>query len=561
MHLCVNCGVEFKSPTGPTCPHCTSPLLLVPSIQDNLIGKTLEGKYRLLELLGRGGMGAVFKATQLNLDSTVAIKVMRLEVGDEATALRRFYAEAKNSSKLRHPHNVRVFDFGHTQEGLAFIAMELVDGLPLSRVPKPMAIPRALKIVRQVCGALSEAHSIGLIHRDIKPDNIILSDIDGDDFARVLDYGIAKMVDNETNLTRSSTVLGTPRYLSPEHVTLGMQLDGRSDIYSLAMVLYQLLTGRLPFMSEDALELAYSQKHSAPPPPSDFVELPDEVDLLVLRCLEKDRDHRPADTGELRDLIDEVLRRLPGGAAESAAGSGAAPLIDTGSTSKIRTEPTVNSLTPTGPRPPSPHPSERPKSEPSPSSLDETDKRPPLNPGSRRGLLAGFTVAAAAIALVAVFGLNGPGPDTGNSDPADLGTVSDEQATEVDTTGTQNDSSTGIESARAEGTGQPALSSPAGEDAEVVTAVAPSEAQNSHQPTADVESENTDSDVGARPQRRERVATQPANPDQGTAEQQQEEAAEAPEAESEADSLRDQLRRRTGALLPEQSEEEDPEGE
>ncbi len=195
--FCLTCGKKHAE-SRELCDACSGPLAPSPSGQDPLIGQRIGNKYLVVERIGRGGMGAVYRATQENLDRPVAIKVVGMGGGDHIDLLRRFYAEAKNTSRLQHPHNVKVFDFGHTESGSLYIVMELLAGEPLSRLSLPVLPERALSILEQVSAALGEAHTIGLIHRDLKPDNIIISQVDGRDFARVLDYGIAKSAGTST---------------------------------------------------------------------------------------------------------------------------------------------------------------------------------------------------------------------------------------------------------------------------------------------------------------------------------------------------------------------------
>jgi serine/threonine protein kinase len=179
-------------------------------------GDVLADKYLLSDTLGAGGFGVVFKATDQLLGRTVAIKIMRVTGGTHEDGLKRFFGEARNTSQLSHPHNVRVFDFGHAGDEMVYLVMEHVDGQQLSSMPMPMHGPRLVKLLLQICRALGEAHDLGLVHRDLKPDNVLVSQVDGADFARVLDYGIAKLEGATSGLTATGGFIGTPQYAAPE---------------------------------------------------------------------------------------------------------------------------------------------------------------------------------------------------------------------------------------------------------------------------------------------------------------------------------------------------------
>ena len=266
----------------------------------------LGEKYVMLKPLGRGGMGSVYLAKHRVLDKMVAVKVVHLGLADNPRALRRFYDEARNAGRLEHPHNVKVFDFGHEEEGLTYLVMEIVRGRPLYSLGFPVASRRALRIMLQICGALEEAHSLGLVHRDLKPNNVMISKVDGRDFARVLDYGIAKSQSGSTSLTRSGAIIGTPEYLSPEQAA-GEEVDRRSDIYSLGVMLYEMVTGKLPFQANSAMGQVYAHIHHTPSPPCDHAEITPEVNALILDCLAKKRDDRPQSVAELRARFQELL--------------------------------------------------------------------------------------------------------------------------------------------------------------------------------------------------------------------------------------------------------------
>jgi serine/threonine-protein kinase len=273
MNICLNCGLETPESDGATCPTCKGPAVPLRMTGETLSGRVLGDKYVILKPIGRGGMGSVYYGRHRTLGKNVAIKVINSNIANNPAALRRFYAEAKNAGRLDHPNNVRVFDFGHEGDGVIYIVMEVVRGQPLSALPMPLSLRRVLRITSQVCGALAEAHSLGLVHRDLKPDNIIISEVDGLDFARVLDYGISKGDGTSAGITHSGVIVGTPEYLSPEQAT-GEKVDGRSDIYALGILIYQMVTGTLPFRAETVMGFAYAHKNETPKPPGTLAPLP-----------------------------------------------------------------------------------------------------------------------------------------------------------------------------------------------------------------------------------------------------------------------------------------------
>ena len=224
---------------------------------DDYIGKTVAKKYRVEAMIGEGGMGKVYKATQLVLDKPVVLKVLRQALLSDERTVARFQREAKAASRLNHPNSISILDFGQAEDGAMYIAMEYVSGKDLHHILSrewPLPEGRVIKIVAQVLSALSDAHGAGVIHRDLKPENIMIEQRKNDaDFVKVLDFGIAKITDSSGEdgpaLTRAGFVCGTPEYMSPEQAR-GAQLDHRSDLYAVGVILYQLTTGLLPFDSE-----------------------------------------------------------------------------------------------------------------------------------------------------------------------------------------------------------------------------------------------------------------------------------------------------------------------
>src|SRR5258705_1095782 len=280
------------------------------------------GSYELGELLGRGGMGEVYKATHRMLARPAAIKLIRTEmlgaVDDEAAklAVTRFRREAEAAANLRSQHTVELYDFGVTEDGTLYLVIEFLDGMDLESLVRetgPLPAGRGIHILRQVCDSLEEAHSRGLVHRDIKPANIHLGLVGlHHDFVKVLDFGLVKEVSSLTPESSMATIpgqmaLGTPAYMAPE-MALGELVDGRADIYALGCVAYYLLTGQLVFEAEKAFQMIAKLLQTPPVPPSQRTDQPlsPELEDLILKCLAKDARHRPQSARELADALTRV---------------------------------------------------------------------------------------------------------------------------------------------------------------------------------------------------------------------------------------------------------------
>jgi tRNA A-37 threonylcarbamoyl transferase component Bud32 len=290
--------------------------------QENLIGRTFDGRYRIEALVGRGGMGEVYKARQLTLDQDIALKVLWRHLSEDEHQVKRFNHEAFISSKLKHPNSIRVFDFGQSEDGYLFLAMELLDGEELSEIIRrdaPMDPQRAGHIIRQMLKSLGEAHDLGLIHRDLKPDNVILCQFHGEpDFVKILDFGIAKFLEDPDSVeeTTPGMVCGTPLYIAPEQA-LGETVTQQADLYTLGVLFYEMLTGKVPFRGDTQLTTVMKHIHDAPPPFAEIqgdIEVDEEVEALVMRLLEKD----PADRFVNADAVSvELDRLLPVGGVSS----------------------------------------------------------------------------------------------------------------------------------------------------------------------------------------------------------------------------------------------------
>jgi len=319
--VCTVCNKE--APEGSRfCPFCGAKLrLTIKTSKDPLIGATLAGKYHILDRLGSGAMGAIYKATHLNLGKPVVLKVLHPHLLKEESHVQRFKREAKAASRLNQPNCITILDYDKTPDGWSYICMEYVEGKDLCRIlheEKKLSPERAIRIALQVVDALDEAHSKGVIHRDLKPENIMIEKLRANpDFVKVLDFGIAKIQDtSETGSgsfkTATGMVFGTPEYMSPEQIK-GEELDGRSDIYSLGVVIYQMLTGILPFTGETVLEVATKHLQQPPPPLEEVApDLPKELVQVVNKMLKKDRQERFSSAGEVREALLHCLQVVTG---------------------------------------------------------------------------------------------------------------------------------------------------------------------------------------------------------------------------------------------------------
>jgi serine/threonine-protein kinase len=287
----------------------------------SLIGTTIAGRYRIEARVGSGAMGAVYRAEQAGLGRRVALKIVNRDRQVDGDTLARFRREATALSALHHPNTVRVFDFGSTSSGMLFLAMELLEGEPLTdRLLRdgPLPLPVALAITQQVLRSIGEAHARGLVHRDLKPDNIFLARVTGEHqpIVKVLDFGIAKAVAGDRKIdqfeTLDGTVFGTPRYMSPEQAG-GRALDPRSDLYSVGIMLYELIAGHPPFVDSDAVVVMARHIRDKPELLSRAAPLrkiPPSVDAVVSRALAKQADERFQTAEEFERALEECAREV-----------------------------------------------------------------------------------------------------------------------------------------------------------------------------------------------------------------------------------------------------------
>lgn len=278
------------------------------------IGQVLGGSYKILRALGQGAMGSVYVAEHLRLKRQVAIKILATHLRENEKAHARFVREAEIVSQLHHPHIVQIFDFDMTEDGCPYLVMELVDGIPLDaylEAQAPVEIATAVSIALQCASALNVAHMRSVVHRDLKPANVIVRVVDGCEFIKLLDFGIGKMAGTPsgTRLTGEFDILGTPQYMAPEQA-LGKtaQTDARGDQYSLAILLYEVLTGRVPYEGDRVSEILYRVIHEEAPPPSRFrAKIPPDLDKALLRALQKNPEDRFPTVSAFAEALEAVI--------------------------------------------------------------------------------------------------------------------------------------------------------------------------------------------------------------------------------------------------------------
>ena len=302
MKFCPVCGTEYANEVK-FCPRDGQTLRAVDPSAD-FVGQVIAGRYHVTKKLGEGGMGAVYLAEHVKMGRMSAIKVMGKGMSHDPEAISRFNREAANASKINHPNCCAVYDFGETEDGTIYLAMEFIEGRTLSALLKetgPLPLKRAADLLRQCADALTAAQELGIVHRDLKPDNIMIVSQRGKDVVKVVDFGIAKAAESESGqkVTKTGLVVGTPEYMSPEQLS-GDKLDGRSDIYSLALVFYRMITGALPFIADTAQETMIKRLTDEPMP---------------LIQAKPDGNFPPA----LQPVMDKALARYPNDRYASAA--------------------------------------------------------------------------------------------------------------------------------------------------------------------------------------------------------------------------------------------------
>jgi serine/threonine-protein kinase len=310
--ICPTCQTHFEG-EAQFCPQDGSPLAASPpaGADDPLVGRVLGGRYRLVQRLGQGGMGTVYRAVHTLMDKPVAVKILRHEMSSDAEAVARFHREARSASRLDHDHCIRVTDFGQSDDGLLFLVMELLDGVSLGHIARrgPLPPARVAAIGLAIAEALAHAHEQGIVHRDLKPDNVFLARrAKGRELVKVLDFGLAKLASDSVlgpSITRDGTVFGTPEYMAPEQAE-GEKLDGRTDIYALGAILYELLSGEVPFKAGSFVAMLNKQVSEKPVSTRarrPDLDIPVGLDEVVMRCLAK----KPGDRYETAQALADAI--------------------------------------------------------------------------------------------------------------------------------------------------------------------------------------------------------------------------------------------------------------
>ncbi len=313
--VCLECNRQFTGIVA-ACPHDGT--LLVSVVQDPLLGTVLAGNYEIQEVIGHGGMGVVYKARHALMDRIVAIKMLQAQLISDSMSVKRFQQESQSASRISHPNVITVYDFGISPSGQPFIVMDYLLGISLADVIKEegqIGVERSIKILAQACDALDHAHKMGVIHRDVKPTNFVLINYDEEkDFVKVVDFGVAKLMNTSADgqrLTQAGEVCGSPVYMSPEQCT-GGELDQRSDIYSMGIVVYETLTGKLPILGKTMVDTM--SKHISEMPPSfqqarPDLYIPERLEQVVFKALAKDPNDRHQSMDELRIDLENAIPR------------------------------------------------------------------------------------------------------------------------------------------------------------------------------------------------------------------------------------------------------------
>jgi serine/threonine protein kinase/Tfp pilus assembly protein PilF len=317
---CHKCNFENPADTK-FCSECAAPLHPSEEISAPLTetletpkkelttGSTFAGRYQIIEELGKGGMGKVYKAQDTDLKEKVAIKLLRPEIAADKKTIERFRNELKFARKIRHKNVCQMYDL-NKETGSHYITMEYVDGKDLKgmiRMMGQLSSGKTIFIAKQICEGLVEAHRLGVVHRDLKPQNIM---VDEDGNARIMDFGIARSLKTK-GITAAGVMIGTPEYMSPEQVE-GKEVDQRSDIYSLGVILYEMVTGRVPFEGDTPFTIGVKHKSESPKDPKELnTQLPEDLNVVILRCLEKDKEKRYQSAGEVRAELTRIEKGIP----------------------------------------------------------------------------------------------------------------------------------------------------------------------------------------------------------------------------------------------------------
>ena len=304
--FCADCGTQLP-PLKDTYPEATETLQT--PVRELTTGSTFAGRYKVIEELGKGGMGKVYKVLDTSINEKIALKLLKPEIAADQETIERFSNELKLARKIRHKNVCQMFDLGKT-EGAPFITMEYVAGEDLKsmiRMSKRLSIGTAVGIAKQICEGLAEAHALGVVHRDLKPSNIM---IDKDGNVRIMDFGIARSLKGK-GITGAGVMIGTPEYMSPEQVE-GKDVDQRTDIYSLGVIIYEMVTGRVPFEGDTPFTVGVKHKSEMPRNPREVnPQIPEDLSGVILRCLEKDKEKRYQSAADMRAELEKIEYGLP----------------------------------------------------------------------------------------------------------------------------------------------------------------------------------------------------------------------------------------------------------
>lgn len=309
MKICPSCEKECRDTTI-FCPFCGTKITVADN--ESFVGKTIDGKYLVEKLVGQGGMGNVYKARHLHMDTTLAIKILHPHLVTDATSVERFRREARAALAVDHSNAIKVMDFGVSDGKTVYLVMEFLEGQSLRQIIKQQGAispSRTVEIAKQICGALGAAHAKNIIHRDMKPDNIVLLNPGTpQEIVKVLDFSIAKLKTADgAGLTQQGMVVGTPQYMSPEQGE-GRELDQRSDIYSVGVILYEMLTGQLPFKAASPVALVLKHIHSLPRPITELNgQVPKAIEAVVMKALSKKREERQQTVHQLSEELQNAL--------------------------------------------------------------------------------------------------------------------------------------------------------------------------------------------------------------------------------------------------------------
>ncbi len=421
MKFCDTCRTTYPNDFT-TCPRDQTVLRVTSELTQGMV---IREKYEILGKIGAGGMATVYRARHLAFNEIRAIKVVSARLLDDETFIKRFKTEAIVTRKLQHPNAVRVDDLDTTDDGRPFIIMELVEGRDLRKViheEGPFPVARAVDITRQAAAALGAAHALGITHRDIKPDNLLLvPQPDGTERVKVLDFGIAKVKEGAMDMgagytaTKTGMVVGTPQYVSPEQAMgkQGEAIDGRSDLYSLGVVLYEMLTGQLPFDSDTPVGLLLHHIQTMPTPPNRLrpdLQIPEGISVVLMTLLEKDREHRIQSAADLIEAVDSLPAGFEGTAlmgsddVSAAIPSGPASGTAVGVSTPTRFATPPRPVTPL-PKPATPRPAQRPAAAAAPATTaGHPAPAAPLPAASSNWKKPAMVAAVVVVLLIAGLG-------------------------------------------------------------------------------------------------------------------------------------------------------------